>query len=259
MQFADCFHDTTSRGVIEAVRGESHDPHVGPSARPTALCGGGLHDDSGCARLCTMWVYAQAIAHFSALERTLRETEFAPRRRAGHQAFALRCERRCARFTRRPTVSSAVSQAASRWRIGGEPNAAGAVAEGAPSLDSCIEPDRRAGWSQNRTTTPTTSFGGRKAVHEIYLAALAAAADGPRWATTCRATTSCAAGRRATEAGGSTASISSRRSMEKPARQIRRRCRRSGGSRGGASASRRKAEYQYGIGCLSRSDRALAR
>ena len=94
-QFAECFHDTTlPPEVVEAVAS-----NLAILKSPTCLrqadgrmwAWEGCSDSSGCCSgSCThVWNYAQALPHlFPALERTLRETEFAVSQDdRGHQTF----------------------------------------------------------------------------------------------------------------------------------------------------------------------------
>lgn len=93
--FTDCFYDTTlPPEVIEAVAANLtilKSPTVLRQADGRLWGWEGCSDNSGCCHgTCThVWNYAQAIPHlFPALERTLRETEFAiSQNPQGHQMF----------------------------------------------------------------------------------------------------------------------------------------------------------------------------
>jgi len=94
-RFSDCFYGSTlPPEVIEAVAANLtilKSPTVLRQSDGRLWAWEGCSDSSGCcAGSCThVWNYAQAIPHlFSALERTLRETEFGPSQNdEGHQQF----------------------------------------------------------------------------------------------------------------------------------------------------------------------------
>ncbi len=94
-RFSDCFYDTTlPPEVVEAVAANLtilKSPTVLRQADGRLWCWEGCSDNRGCCHgSCThVWNYAQAIPHlFPALERTLRETEFAVNQNdEGRQVF----------------------------------------------------------------------------------------------------------------------------------------------------------------------------
>ena len=191
VRFSDCFYDTTlPPEVVEAVAANLtilKSPTCLRQADGRMWCWEGCSDNSGCCSgSCThVWNYAQAMPHlFPALERTLRETEFAVSQDdRGHQTFR-------SALPIRPVVHDfhaaadgqlgGIVKVYREWRIGGDTEWLRRLwPKVRLSLDYCIatwDPGRRGVVEEPHHNTYDIEFWGPDGMcTSFYVAALEAA------------------------------------------------------------------------------------